>query len=122
MVEIRDNGVESKQINEAADQALCRSVYLPLLRGVTPSALAAFDPVDQTLVSGQREATTVPTQALFMLNSTFVARESLALAERLLAERRASDAERIGQAYRLIVDRSPDSREIARAKKFICPI
>jgi mono/diheme cytochrome c family protein len=119
MVEIRDNGTESKQINEAADGAFYRSIYLPLLRGVTPSALAAFDPVDQTLVSGQRESTTVPTQALFMLNSSFVGRESLALAGRLLAEKDASDTERIRQTYRLIVDRAPDSREISRAKKFI---
>jgi hypothetical protein len=119
MVEIRDNGPESKKINETADHALCRSVYLPLLRGVTPAALAAFDPVDQTLVSGQRESTTVPTQALFMLNSSFVARESLALAERLLAEKAASDADRIQRAYRLIVNRAPDSREISRAEKFI---
>ena len=119
MVEIRDNGIESKKINEAADRAFCRSIYLPLLRGVTPSALAAFDPVDQTLVSGQRESTTVPTQALFMLNSAFVARESLTFAGRLLAEKDESDTERIRQAYRIIVDRPPDSREISRAKKFI---
>ncbi|HEV2695967.1 MAG TPA: DUF1549 and DUF1553 domain-containing protein, partial [Verrucomicrobiae bacterium] len=119
MVEIRDNGGESKKINETADRAVCRSVYLPLLRGVTPSALAAFDPVDQTLVSGQRESTTVPTQALFMLNSSFVAKESLALARRLLAEKDESDSDRIKRAYELIVDRTPDRQEISRVKKFI---
>lgn len=119
MVEIRDNGNESKNLNESADRALYRSVYLPLLRGVTPSALAAFDPVDQTLVSGQRESTTVPTQALFMLNSTFVARESLTLAGKLLAEKDQSDTQRIKQAYQLILNRPPSSSEVSRAKKFL---
>ncbi len=86
---------------------------------MTPSALAAFDPVDQTLVSRQREFTTVPTQALFMLNSSFVAKESLALAARLLAEKDESDSARIQRAYELIVGRTPDRQEISRVKKFI---
>lgn len=119
MVEIRDNGEESKKIHETADREQCRSVYLPLLRGVTPAALAAFDPVDQTLVSGQRESTTVPTQALFMLNSAFVGRQSLSLAERLLASRDASGYQRIQEAYELVLGRPPDRREASRARKFI---
>ncbi len=51
MVEMRDNGPEALRITVAADSSLHRSVYLPLLRGVTPKALEAFDPVSQTLVS-----------------------------------------------------------------------
>ena len=119
IMEIADNGVESRNINTVADEARYRSIYLPLLRDVTPTALAAFDPVDQTLVSGQRESTTVPTQALFMLNSTFLAKESLALAGRLLAEKGAADADRIKQAYQLILNRPAQAREIARARDFI---
>ena len=69
MVEIRDDGPEARNIKEQADRALYRSVYLPLLRGLTPRSLQAFDPVTQTLVTGQRDATTVPAQALFLLNS-----------------------------------------------------
>ena len=84
MVEIRDNGPEAKLIRERTEASLSRSVYLPLLRGIVPPTLEAFDPVDQTLVSGQREATTVPSQALFLLNSAFVRKQALALAERLL--------------------------------------
>ena len=84
MIEIRDDGPVVRSILEAADRSRYRSVYLPLLRGETPRPLAAFDPVAQTLVTGQREATTVPPQALFMLNSPFVRRQSLVLAESLL--------------------------------------
>ena len=69
MVEIRDNGPEARAILEKADASTERSVYLPLLRGITPRPLEAFDPVDQTLVTGQRQVTTVPGQALYLLNS-----------------------------------------------------
>ena len=86
MVEMRDNGPEAKALVEAADRSKHRSVYLPLVRGVTPRALEPFDPVDQTLVSGGRDTTTVPAQALFLLNSAFVRKQALSLAERVLKE------------------------------------
>src|SRR5207244_9583393 len=114
MIEMRDNGPESRNINEAADRSVSRSVYLPLLRGVTPKSLEAFDPVTQTLVTGQRDATTVPTQALFLLNSAFVRRQSLSLAERLLSERQKSAARQIRQAYPLTLGRLQNEQERGR--------
>jgi hypothetical protein len=119
MIEMRDNGPQSAAIQEAANGSETRSVYLPLLRGVTPAALAAFDPVGQTLVTGQREATTVPTQALFLLNSWFVRQQSLRLADDLLSSPRLSDAARIAKAYRLTLGRAPNQAEVVRARKFI---
>ena len=119
MVEMRDNGPEAKTINERADAATHRSVYLPLLRGVTPHALEAFDPVDQTLVSGTRDATTVPTQALFLLNSPFVRKQALSFAERVLTDKAATDDERVRTAYRLALGRTPSDKEIDRAKAFV---
>src|SRR6185295_16444903 len=112
MVEMRDNGVEARTIHEKADHGLYRSIYLPLLRGVTPKPLEAFDPVQQSLVTGQRETTTVPTQALYLLNSTFVRQQSLALAERVLAENDKFDTEWIQQIYRRILGRSPSEQEL----------
>ncbi len=49
-----------------------RSVYLPLARGYVPEMLNIFDVADPSLVVGQREVTTVATQALYMMNSPFV--------------------------------------------------
>lgn len=72
MVEVRDNAEAAQSIYKAAADSKDRSVYLPLMRGLTPSDLAAFDPVEQTLVTGRRDSTTVATQALFMMNSEFV--------------------------------------------------
>ncbi|HEX4612404.1 MAG TPA: PSD1 and planctomycete cytochrome C domain-containing protein [Urbifossiella sp.] len=119
MIEMRDNGPEAKAIHETADRSRLRSVYLPLLRGVTPKALEVFDPADQTLVSVKRDATTVPGQALFLLNSPFVRRQSLALAERVLAEKTDADADRVRSAYRLALGRSPTPAEVDRALGFV---
>lgn len=119
MIEMRDNGPEADAIHEEADRALYRSLYLPLLRGVTPKSLAAFDPVEQNLVTGRRDATTVPTQALYLLNSTFVRKQSLALGLRLLNEGLETDAARIRQAYLLILGRAPAADEVTRAESFL---
>ncbi len=119
MVEMADNGQEAKKVTESADRAKYRSVYLPLLRGVTPKALAPFDPVDQTLVSGTRDTTTVAGQALFLLNSAFVREQSLALASRLLKDKAATDAARIETAYRVAFGRPPSAAETDRAAGFI---
>jgi mono/diheme cytochrome c family protein len=119
MMEMRDNGPEARTVNEKADNTTCRSVYLPLLRGWIPHSLEAFDPVEQTLVTGSRDATTVPSQALFMLNSSFVRQQALAMAERLLKDSKATDEARIGRAYQLAFGRLPNEKELARARAFI---
>ncbi len=119
MVEMRDNGPEAQTINEKADASRHRSVYLPLLRGVVPHALEAFDPVEQTLVTGNRDTTTVPSQALYLLNGPFVRKQSLALAERILKQQSVTEAERIRTAYRLALGRTPNDREIERAQAFL---
>ena len=119
MVEMRDNGPEARVINESADKSASRGVYLPLLRGVAPRSLEVFDPVDQTLVTGSRDATTVPGQALFLLNSSFVRGQSLALAQRILARTEDDDPKRVEAAYRLALGRTPTAAEVDRVRTFL---
>lgn len=119
MVEMRDNGPEAKTIHQKADTSQTRSIYLPLLRGVIPKSLEAFDPVTQSLVTGQRDATTVPTQALYLLNAPFVREQSLALAEKVLAANDRFDAEWIRQLYLLTLGRTPTEGEVSRALNFL---
>lgn len=118
MIEIQDDGPVVHSILEAADRSTYRSIYLPLLRGETPRPLAAFNPVIQTLVTGQRDATTVATQALFMLNSPFVREQSLYLADNLLAAKQTDNA-RIRRAYELVLSREPSPRESKKARAFL---
>jgi mono/diheme cytochrome c family protein len=119
MVEMRDNGPEARKVTEAADNSTARSVYLPLLRGVTPRTLEPFDPVSQTLVSGTRESTTVPTQALYLLNSTFVRQQALAFADRVSSDSQRLDAEWVREIYLDVLGRLPDASETARADRFL---
>ena len=118
MVELRDNGPEAAEILQAADKSLSRSLYLPLLRGLVPRSLQAFDPVEQTLVTGSRENTTVPSQALFLMNSPFIRQCSVVLAESLL-KTAAGEEERLKIAYSLILGRAPSELESRRALAFL---
>jgi hypothetical protein len=119
MIEIRDDGPVVRSILAAADRSRYRSIYLPLLRDETPRTLAAFDPVAQTLVTGQRDQTTVPSQALFMLNSPFVRKQALVLADTVLLEKHENDATRIRQIYERVLGRDPHPRDVARAQAFM---
>jgi hypothetical protein len=119
MIEIRDDGPVVHSVLRAADRSPYRSVYLPQLRGEVPRPLAAFDPVTQTLVTGKRDTTTVPAQALFMLNSPFVRDASVRLADALLADANRTDAQRIAAAYERILSREPTPREVSRAAAFV---
>jgi hypothetical protein len=90
-----------------------RSVYLPVVRNALPDALAAFDFSEPSTVGGNRDATNVPGQALYLLNSEFVAAQSRNFAERLLA---LPPQERIPQAFELAFSRPPSAGEEAAAR------
>ena len=60
-----------------------RSVYLPIVRKQVPNSLDIFDFADPSAGMGKRETTTVPSQALYLMNSEFVRTQSEAMARRL---------------------------------------
>ncbi len=119
VIELRNNGPEAKSLLQTARESTHRSVYLPLLRTLVPESLQVFDFAEQGLVTGQRDVTTVAPQALYLLNDPFVRRQSLALAERLLARADLDDAGRVYWAYRTTVGRTPTRSEIERALAFV---
>ncbi|RYD30757.1 MAG: DUF1553 domain-containing protein, partial [Verrucomicrobiaceae bacterium] len=119
MIEMRDNGAEARGIHTSAGSARYRSIYLPLLRGVIPASLEAFDPVTQTMVTGRRDATTVPTQALYLLNSTFVRTHSLALGEKVAGDSTHTGAEWQEKVYQRVLGRRPTPEETARNAQFL---
>ena len=55
------------------------------MRNALPDVLALFDPADPNGVTAERDDTTVPAQALFLLNHPFVREQALRFARRLLA-------------------------------------
>ncbi len=96
-----------------------RSVYLPIVRGALPEMLQVFDFPDPSIIFGQREVTTVPTQALFMLNNAFVLEQAAHFAQRISADEKLDADQRIGLAYRLALSRRPTSEELSAAKQYL---
>jgi hypothetical protein len=120
-VGMQQNGELGRNLNvdTAKLNANRRSVYLPAYRGMTNEMLALFDTADSSLVVGQRDVTTVATQALFLLNSPFILEQSDGTAARVLASSESDDAHRVDLMYRLILARPAAQHERSRAVEFI---
>jgi hypothetical protein len=88
-----------------------RTVYLPILRDQLPELLTVFDFPDPSLIIGERPTTTIPAQALFLMNNPFVIRQAEGMAERLLAFSE-NDSVRVKRAYQLCYSRPPSSKEL----------
>ena len=95
-----------------------RSVYIPVLRSSMYEVFSAFDLPDPTTSNGDRDATVVAPQALFMLNSSVMLRHSRIMADSLLALP-ASDSERLTEAYRRALSRPPTPKEIDDGLSFL---
>ena len=111
-------GRDAKSEQMLDEESFHRSVYLPILRNHLPEMLRSFDFAEPSIIVGRRDVTTVPTQALYLMNSPFILEQSATLAERLL-EQSTDDAARVERAYQLTLSRSPSEAEATRASKFI---
>jgi cytochrome c553 len=101
------------------DEQLRRSVYIHRKRSLVEPVLSTFDVADTDVSCPLRFATTVPTQALTMLNSEFIQREAAALAARLKREAGDDSAAQVRLALRLCMSREPSEAEVARGVKLI---
>ena len=100
-------------------QSMRRSLYLPQVRNMLPDVLALFDAADPNGVTAARNETTVASQALFLLNSPFVAAQAAAFAASLLDGAAADDAARVDLACRRAFGRPAAPDEIAEALAFL---
>jgi hypothetical protein len=100
------------------EDAKFRSVYLPIVRDNEPRSLVVFDFADSSTVTGTRESSNTPNQALFMLNNPFVIQQSEAFADRLLSSE-GKTTDQIQLAFRLAYGRLPNSDERAAANAFV---
>lgn len=97
-----------------------RSIYLPVIRNAVFDFFQAYDFVEPSFINGKRTPTVVAQQALFMMNSKFVAEQSAAFAKRLLNNATlVDDAARVRQAYRLAYGREPVEVETTAALRFL---
>jgi hypothetical protein len=94
-----------------------RSVYLPVLRGYLPPLFEVFDFADPDVCMGKRNATTVPSQALYVMNSPFAMEQARLAARRLLTEV-DKDKTRLTLLYRRALGRPPAEMEREAVLRF----
>ena len=102
-------------------QANRRSIYVKVKRSLLTPILANFDFADTDTSCPQRFTTTLPTQALGMLNGEFANHHAAEFARRL--RREASDEDgRIRLALQLATCREPRADEIADHRNFLADL
>lgn len=96
-----------------------RSMFEKLDRNRIPEMFNVFDYPNPGLVSGNRNTSTVPTQALFMMNSDFVLNEAKAAASKILEVEGLNDQQRLVLAYKTALGRIPSDTENSLALAYL---
>ncbi len=92
-----------------------RSIYIFTQRSLLPQLMTTFDFCDTTLPCGQRDVTIVPTQALALLNNSFVHTRSQHMADRVLRLACEQQHDQVQQVWQLALARSPTQQELQQA-------
>jgi len=96
-----------------------RAVYVPVVRSSMYQLFSAFDLPDPAVSNGDRDATVVAPQALFMMNGSVMLKHSKIMAERLLARADLDDAGRIREAYERAFSRPATGAEVDQGLTFV---
>ncbi len=96
-----------------------RSLYGFIERGSVPNLLSAFDFASPDQHAPLRYVTTVPQQALFFLNSPFVAEQCRAMVARSEFVATPTPSEKIRYLYRSMFGREPAKSEMEAGRKFV---
>lgn len=112
--------LKSPYPKNAADEPATRrrTVYMFHKRVIQYPLMQAFDGPDATASCGERNRTTVATQALAILNDGFVRRRAEDFADRLLAASQNTHGQ-VRQSYEFAFARAPSDRELKAAVTFI---
>jgi hypothetical protein len=95
-----------------------RSVYLMTQRLQRHPFLALFDGPDTNTTTDVRSSSTVPLQALFMMNNGFMTEQAQSFAKRLVASS-SEPRIRIDVAHRLAWSRLPRSDEVDKGMRYL---
>jgi len=96
-----------------------RSIYGHIERQNLPPVFRTFDFASPDVHVAKRAETTVPQQALYLLNGEFVQDQALALAQQPEILSLRSEHERVHYLYRQILARDPEEKEIDDAVTFL---
>jgi hypothetical protein len=101
------------------DNNLRRAVYGYTDRFRIPSLLRNFDVANPDTSIARRSETTVPLQALYLMNSSFVRQQAEALLKRTEMVKTASEEERIKTAFELVYSRQPTKDELKFSLEYL---
>ena len=96
-----------------------RSVYVYRKRGLPLPFFEVFDLPDQNLTCGARNVSTVPTQALTLMNNDFVLHQAKLFAGRVTEAAPGDSAKQINLAYRIALGREPSAEELQIGQEFL---
>jgi hypothetical protein len=96
-----------------------RSVYIHSKRSLAPPILVSFDAADTDNSCPVRFATTQPTQALGLLNSTFLHEEAQTFADYILQSAPGDLRQQITLALRRAMQREPNDLEVERGLRLM---
>ncbi len=88
-----------------------RSVYVYRKRGMPFPMFEVFDLPNQNVSCGARNVSTVPTQALTLLNNEFVLQQARFFAQRVASEAGPAPDGQLARAYQLALGRNPSEEE-----------
>ncbi len=94
-----------------------RTVYAFIERSRPDGALSSFDFADTEQHTPRRQITTIPQQALFLMNSSFVLEQARQLASR--SEGSGGERERLTRMYQFALGRHPLPNEVEQAIQFL---
>jgi hypothetical protein len=117
---LRESFVHGKWVTTKEEPATWRrSVYAYSKRGFRYPMFEVHDQPDLNVTCERRNVTTVPTQALTLLNNEFVLIQARQFAGRVLRQA-GDDVERqIHLLYRIALSREPAANEAARFREFL---
>jgi hypothetical protein len=96
-----------------------RSVYAYVKRGLKYPMFEVFDLPDLNVTCERRAVSTVPTQALTMLNNEFMLIQADHLAQRVVREAGQDPREQVKTMYRIALSREPGARELDNNVEFL---
>ena len=108
-----------KQQKEEGPESWRRSVYIYRKRGLPLPLLDIFDLPNQNISCGARNVSTVPTQALALMNGDFVRRQAELFAGHLWEAEPTDLSKQVDLAYQLALNRPPDADERKLAVDFL---
>jgi hypothetical protein len=117
---VRDSYLQGKWVMTKEEPATWRrSIYSYWKRGLKYPMFEVYDQPDPNVTCERRNTTTVPTQALTLLNNEFVLMQARHLAERVRREAGNDLTQQIQTLYQIALSRAPERKELERLQNFL---